>query len=214
MAYNASNSIFELVLEDLVLKDSLIGVPFYFHVMMSFAGQFMLSCSPYSGQLCLEVKDNLALMSKAIAMFKSIACISSHPLRKMTAALERRLDECKAILDGLIHANGAMGGDTRSELFQSSNDQLWGAIQHNNLRSDRDEQGKAKEGYRMGFPDAMSVMVRPGDSSAYIGGPAHGPGSFGMAPLTHASNMSSDAVFQDFAGFDFPSLHMSFTSGP
>lgn len=214
MAYNASNSIFELVLEDSVLKNSLVGIPFYFHVMMSFAGQFMLSCSPYSGQLCLEVKTNLALMSKAIAMFKSIACISSHPLRKMTAALESRLDDCKALLGGLINANGAMGSDTRSELFQPSNDQLWGAIQDNNLRSDRGGPGKAPAGYRMGFPDAMSVMVRPGDSSAYIEGPANGPGSFGMAPFTHTSNMSSDAVFQDFAGFDFPSLHMNYTNGP
>jgi hypothetical protein len=213
MAHNAANSIFELVLEESVLKDSMVGIPFYFHIMMSFAGQFMLSCSPYSGQLYLEVRTDLALMSKSIAMFKSIACISSHPLRKMIAALDRRLDECKAVLNGLINSNGALGGDTRLELFQPSNEQPWGAIQDSNLRSDRSEPRKAPPGYRMSFPDAMSVTMRPGDSSAYTGGPANGPGSFEMAPLTYTSNMSSDTEFQDFAEFDFPSFHMNYANG-
>lgn len=210
MAHNAAISIFELVLEDSALMDSLVGVPFYFHVMMSFAGQFMLSCSPYSGQLCLDVKADLTLMSKVIAMFKSISCISIHPLRKMTAALERRLDECNAIYNRIISINGTMGGDTRPELFHPSNEPLWGMVQENNSRLERGGPGKSQVDYRMGFPDAASGLVRPGDNSAYVGGSADVPGSIMMAPLTHSSNASLDSVFQDFGGFDFPNLHMNF----
>ncbi|PVH74607.1 hypothetical protein DL98DRAFT_382033, partial [Cadophora sp. DSE1049] len=98
MAHSASHSIFELLLEDSILKESLVGVPFYFHVMISFAGQFMLSCASYSRQLCMEAKDDIELMGRAISMFKSIACVAAHPLQRMTAALERRFHECRAML--------------------------------------------------------------------------------------------------------------------
>jgi len=99
MAHGAATFIFELILSDSGLTDSLLGIPFYFHVMISFAGHFLLSCSQYWEQLSIDVGENLQLMGKAIEFFKSFSCVEQHPLHKMTVALENKYHECRAIVD-------------------------------------------------------------------------------------------------------------------
>ena len=236
MAHSASRSIFELLLEDSILKESLVGVPFYFHVMISFAGQFMLSCAPQSEQLCVEAKDDIELMHRSISMFKSIVCVAAHPLQRMTAALERRFHECRAML-GMEKwhesLNGAAEADSHPGMFQSSKgpviDRQWGNsqvdgninIEGNGVRTG--SQTANQMGSSHAFPSVIGRPVdAPNSNSDYMAGTdSNLPNrldtnseTFEMIPPSQPYVMSSDTIYQDFAGFDFPGFQMNYNTGP
>ena len=236
MAHSASRSIFELLLEDSILKESLVGVPFYFHVMISFAGQFMLSCAPQSEQLRVDAKDDIELMHRAILMFKSITCVAAHPLQRMTAALERRFHECRAMLEvghRQEHLNGAANDNSQPGMFQPSKhpvvDRQWGNT-HVNGNNDVEGNGVRTDGrtnHQLGTSQAFpSAIGRPVDASNphsdYMAGTdSNLPNRldtdsepFGIVPLSQPYVMSSDTIYQDFAGFDFPGFQLNFNAGP
>lgn len=234
MAHSASRSIFELLLDDSILKGALVGIPFYFHVMISFAGQFMLSCAPYSGQLGMDAKDDLELMGRAILMFKSLACVAAHPLHRMTSALDKRLQECRGQrashyrdTNGNIRSNvyqPPLGPDQIQQWknFQANGNNNIGS-QNERLNTGSDSQGDHQMGSAATF---QSPIGGPGGNSN--SGPNYIPasdtnmadhiesesGTFGMVPLPQSYVMASDALYQDFAGFDFPGFQMNFATGP
>jgi hypothetical protein len=95
MAYTAARTIFQMMLHNEALRDNLLGIPHYFHVMMSFAGHFMLDvCAKHSDQLAISISEDLNIMNATLAHCKSIpGQLRLHPLSRMTAGLMRKLAE-------------------------------------------------------------------------------------------------------------------------
>lgn len=202
MAQGAAISIFDFIINDQVLKNSLIGVPFYFHVMISFAGHFLLSCTQYSKQLSLDIDSNLGLIEKAIAIFRTLVCIPHHPLHKMTAALERRLFECTAALN-------------RGYANQNSMNTLGNATPGNPQWSSNGNQTTKNESMFAGKSLGMAgdMMATPANSAieggAMFGGnPSNGMEGYSM--VAPNADSSIDMVFQDFGQFDFRDMQMNF----
>ncbi len=199
MAHGAAISIFEFILNNNDLRGSLVGVPFYFHVMISFAGHFLLSCSQYREQLSIDVGSNLNLLGNVIQLFKSIPCISHNPLQKMAAALERRHFECQTIVDrykGLASANNTQHGSNQINVNQWNN-----SIPTTNS-------GTSNGGYRNDHDARMSSLhhaMDVGSTSAHLGQIADGFGT-----VSPNGDTTLDMVFQDFGGFDFPDLQINF----
>lgn len=99
MAYTAATTIFTIVLENQVFRDNLIGVPHYFHIMISFAGRFLLEvCMDRKEQLDVQVDHDLGLMSSVLALFVRMPTLPQHPLTRVTAGLMRQLSKCTASL--------------------------------------------------------------------------------------------------------------------
>lgn len=100
MAYTAARTIFQMMLHNDALRDNLLGVPHYFHVMMAFAGHFMLDvCAKYSDQLAISIHEDLNIMKATLAHCKRIpGQLPLHPLSRMTAGLVRKLTEYATIV--------------------------------------------------------------------------------------------------------------------
>lgn len=94
-AYAAATTIFNIVLDDQAFRDNLIGVPHYFHIMISFAGRFLLEvCMSRQEQLNVNVDHDLRLMSSVLALFVRMPTLPQHPLTRVTAGLMRQLSAC------------------------------------------------------------------------------------------------------------------------
>ncbi|KAH8682896.1 hypothetical protein BGZ60DRAFT_206648 [Tricladium varicosporioides] len=209
MAHGAAISIFEILLNDSGLTTSLIGVPFYFHVMISFAGHFLLSCSQYGEQLSINVHSNLNMMGKVIQLFKSIPCIAQHPLQKMAAALERRHYECQTIVNKYPEL-GAL--DASQESNQQAIITQWG----NNILADdhRDQPPKSMYGNasRGALPNTNDAIIQTRSSNLGITNIYAGSRELSnrYAILSPNGEPTLEMGYQDFGGFDFPDLQMNF----
>lgn len=74
-AVTAAISILELILKDDDLRNSLVGVPHYFHTMIAFAGVVLLKASgKYHAQLSIDLESIFNLTSRVISLFRSTAC--------------------------------------------------------------------------------------------------------------------------------------------
>jgi hypothetical protein len=211
MAHGAAISIFEFILNDSALSDSLIGVPFYFHVMISFAGHFLLSCNQYSEQLSIDVDNNISLMDAVIELFKSLPCIAQHPLHKMTAALERKLYESKAVLNKHLSINTGIPDNSLSSSMHGVTDPLMGGMSNNGQRA-VEGNGSMLPNNGMMHPENTSTI--PGSSHSTLGqgnqfetNLASLPSGFSMMPADH--NASIDMAFQDFGQFGFLDMQMN-----
>lgn len=96
-AHDAAVSIFDMILTDTTLHSSLVGMPHYFHIMIAFAGNFLLEiCKNYHDQLSIRVTNDFALIEQVLGVFQTIPCISQHPIHRMTLGLGRKLYDCAA----------------------------------------------------------------------------------------------------------------------
>jgi hypothetical protein len=113
MAHDAATAIFDMILGDEQLQGDLVGIPHYFHIMIAFAGHFLLEvCHKYHVQLSLNLHDDLGLINRVLMLFENIRCHSQHPLRRMTPGLGQKLYECAATLNiQLDFSYGAMGSN-------------------------------------------------------------------------------------------------------
>lgn len=99
MAHDAAISIFEMILDDDTLKAHLVGMPHYFHVMIAFAGHFLLEVTKgYSVQLSIVPEENFALIRKVLTLFQNTPCVAQHPICRMTPGLNRKMLDCAASL--------------------------------------------------------------------------------------------------------------------
>lgn len=104
-AHDAALAIFEMIANDQDLQEDLVGTPFYFHVMIAFAGHFMLElCSRYSNQLPLNVNGDLYSIRNVLSIFDKLSCIPQHPIRRMTPGLGRKLLDCATKMNILLPA--------------------------------------------------------------------------------------------------------------
>lgn len=100
MAHDAATAIFSMILSDELLQGDLVGIPHYFHIMIAFAGHFLLEvCHKYHSQLSLNLHEDLNLISRVLMLFENIRCHPQHPLRRMTPGLGQKLYECAATLN-------------------------------------------------------------------------------------------------------------------
>lgn len=98
-AYQAATTIFTMILENDVFRNNLVGVPHYFHIMISFAGRFLLeACMKRKEQLSISVEEDLQRMGAVLALFVRMQTTPSHPLTRVTTGLMRQLTACTASL--------------------------------------------------------------------------------------------------------------------
>ena len=108
MAHDAAITIFEMIHQDPQLQESLIGTPHYFHIMIAFAGHFLLEvCNKYQEQLSISLESDLGLMGNVLEIFEKMHCIPQHPIRRMTARLSQKLFRCAASLNVPVPFNTA-----------------------------------------------------------------------------------------------------------
>jgi hypothetical protein len=100
MAHEAAVAIFEMILHE-GLQQSLIGMPHYFHIMIAFAGHFLLEVTQnYHAQLSIAPSQNFELIQKVLELFQDIPAVQQHPICRMTPGLTRKLRECVGMLQG------------------------------------------------------------------------------------------------------------------
>ncbi|KXT17288.1 hypothetical protein AC579_516 [Pseudocercospora musae] len=98
-ARDAAVTIFTMIAEDDSFRNHILGMPAYFHVMISFAGHFLQGiCVKYSQQLGINVEEDFRRISAALAVFARTPALPSHPITRMTAGLMRKLNECTTAL--------------------------------------------------------------------------------------------------------------------
>ena len=98
-AYQAATTIFTMILENDVFRNNLVGVPHYFHIMISFAGRFLLEvCMKRKDQLSINVEEDLQRMGAVLALFVRMQTMPSHPLTRVTTGLMRQLAACTTSL--------------------------------------------------------------------------------------------------------------------
>ncbi|OGM50598.1 hypothetical protein ABOM_000814 [Aspergillus bombycis] len=99
MAHDAAVGIYEMILNDSQLKNSLVGMPHYFHIMIAFAGHLLLEiCHNHHEQLSINVQDEFHLISAVLDLLRNQSCIPQHPIRRMAPGLSRKLAGCAASL--------------------------------------------------------------------------------------------------------------------
>ncbi len=99
IARDAAVEIFDIILGDEELQRSLVGMPHYFHIMIAFAGHFLLEvCHKYHEQLSIDLHHIFDLVSKVLRLFQSLSRIPQHPIARMTSGLARKLFDCTAMI--------------------------------------------------------------------------------------------------------------------
>ncbi|KAI9927834.1 hypothetical protein ASPWEDRAFT_69797 [Aspergillus wentii DTO 134E9] len=99
MAHDAAIAIFEMILQDEQLQQNLVGMPHYFHIMIAFAGHFLLEVTKtYAVQLSITADENLSLIQRVLTLFQNTPCVPQHPICRMTPGLNRKLFDCAASL--------------------------------------------------------------------------------------------------------------------
>ncbi|GAB1738434.1 hypothetical protein NU219Hw_g3241t1 [Hortaea werneckii] len=98
-AREAAGTIFSMILDNDALRANIVGMPHYFHIMISFAGHFSLEvCMKFSEQLSVNVHDEFTRISSVLAFFAHTDVVAQHPLARVTTGLMRKLSDCSAAL--------------------------------------------------------------------------------------------------------------------
>lgn len=123
MAHDAAVAIFEMILHQDQLQRSLVGMPHYFHIMIAFAGHFLLEVTKnYHAQLSIDPSQDFELIGKVLGLFQQTPSVQQHPICRMTPGLTRKLHECIAslqengeeIITSLAACIGPMGYSTHN----------------------------------------------------------------------------------------------------
>lgn len=200
-AREAALAVFAIVLEDEAFCANIVGMPVYFHVMISFAGHFLLS------EVVMKHREQLGITSEG-QVDQDLGCVAAvltllarsaravpkqHPIARAVAGLTHRLEECTAAL-----GTGSMLMDSP---FQSL---------HQPPGSDA---GATVNG-------AAPLMMRP--NGAVSGDVRHSmsdgmPYSLSTSTLDFGamSGLSEDFLYSDFGDFDmvFAEPHNRFVPG-
>lgn len=95
MASQAARSIFEMILSNASLRESLVGRPHYVFIMISFAGHFLLEvCQKFSEQLAVDAEETFNFMDEVLTVLSHIEVIPQHPISRMASGLRRKAIAC------------------------------------------------------------------------------------------------------------------------
>lgn len=96
-ARDAALAIFAMILDSAAFRAHIVGMPHYFHIMISFAGHFLLEVAArHREQLGIDAAEDLGRVAAALALFARTPAMSHHPIARALAGLTRRLSECTA----------------------------------------------------------------------------------------------------------------------
>lgn len=91
----AAHSIFSLLLENATFRDNLVGMPHYFHIMISFAGHFLLELAmKYRDQLGINAQDDFGRVAAMLALYARTTVVPQHPIARVPVGMTRKLKEC------------------------------------------------------------------------------------------------------------------------
>ncbi|OQE14086.1 hypothetical protein PENSTE_c039G10236 [Penicillium steckii] len=167
MAHEAAVAIFEMILHENNLQHSLVGMPHYFHIMIAFAGHFLLEVTRnYHLQLSISSDQDFELIRKVLILFETTPSIQHHPISRMTPGLTRKLRECA----GMLQRQGMQAMST----LNVGNDPI--GYQEQNVHAQLDSQPG-------GFSFMEESLVAPGDEFLFADfGEFTFPGMMSNAP--------------------------------
>ncbi|ODA80575.1 hypothetical protein RJ55_03534 [Drechmeria coniospora] len=97
MAYASALEIFKLVRDEAGLRRSLVKVPSYIHIMLSFAGHFLLELSlKHRDQLAIAVEDDYRCLGSVVSSLREMRMTPRHPLSRVADGLAKRMFEFAA----------------------------------------------------------------------------------------------------------------------
>lgn len=124
MAHEAATAIFEKFLIESERQQDLVGMPHYFHIMIAFAGHFLLEIwRKYHRQLSFKLEGKFTLMNTVVlTLFRNTPCIPQHPVSRMTGGLTRKMLDCAASLgmQNVINKDPGLPVPCSSGMSQSS----------------------------------------------------------------------------------------------
>lgn len=95
----AAHNIFALLLENAAFRDNIVGMPHYFHIMISFAGHFLLEVvMKYREQLGITAQDDLGRVAAMLALYARTTVVPQHPIARVPVGMTRKLKECATSL--------------------------------------------------------------------------------------------------------------------
>lgn len=95
----AAHNIFSLLLENAAFRDNIVGMPHYFHIMISFAGHFLLELAmKYREQLGINTQDDLSRVAAMVALYARTTVVPQHPIARVPVGMTRKLKECATSL--------------------------------------------------------------------------------------------------------------------
>ncbi|KAF3759930.1 hypothetical protein M406DRAFT_270053 [Cryphonectria parasitica EP155] len=98
-AREAAHRIFSMLIENPALRSNIVGMPHYFHIMISFAGHCLLEMAmKHREQLGIAVEDDFGRIAAVLTLFASTSTLPQHPIARALAGLTRKLNECTASL--------------------------------------------------------------------------------------------------------------------
>lgn len=96
-ARDAALAIFAMILDSAAFRGHIVGMPHYFHIMISFAGHFLLEVAArHREQLGIDAAEDFGRVAAVLALFARTPAMSQHPIARALAGLTRRLNECTA----------------------------------------------------------------------------------------------------------------------
>jgi len=108
MAITAAMSILHFVQEEEDIRRALVGMPLYFHTMITFAAVFLMKVTAkWSSIVGLNVDSTsaLELLERAIALFQETVTSERHLLHHIGAGLEKMLAKSRACTPGLVRVD-------------------------------------------------------------------------------------------------------------
>lgn len=110
-AHQAASFIFEMLFSNTELRSHLVGVPHYFHIMISFAGHLLMElCLKHREELGIPAADTMNRIHTVLQYFARMPTTPQHPLARITSGLVKRLAECSAELElDLLMAGSPFG---------------------------------------------------------------------------------------------------------
>jgi len=128
MAITAAMSILHFVQEEEDMRRALVGMPLYFHTMITFAAVFLMKATAKWSSIVglnVDATSALELLERAIALFQETVTSERHLLHHIGAGLEKMLAKSRACTPGTLRVDdGAAGGQmtyaTRAEIAYSS----------------------------------------------------------------------------------------------
>lgn len=98
-AREAAHDIFAMVLDNAAFRSHIVGMPHYFHIMISFAGHFLLEvATKHREQLGIAAAEDCARIAAVLALLARTPAMPRHPIARALAGLTRRLNECTVSL--------------------------------------------------------------------------------------------------------------------
>ena len=158
LAAQAATQIFELLLNDVSLRNGLVGMPHYTHTMIAFASGFLLQLTAKYDSTFVSQATVLDLIARLVEQLRSMPTGNWHLVRLLVEGLEKML---KTSQRAATSTHGSIGG------FHTPTPQMSNGQMHNGSGLAPMDFMPRHGHYNMGPPDAFN-MPDFGLSSSFL----------------------------------------------